>query len=56
MAIQLSVRDADKIYTLAEFGEALMVEDIPTSEVCQVDLKEMSPFEQSVYLFLMAEG
>lgn len=56
MAIQLAVRDADNIYTLAEFGEALMVESVSTNEVCQVDLKEMSEFEQSVYLFLIAEA
>ena len=50
------VQTQDTTYTLADFGEALLTTDLSTGEVCQVDLKEMSPFEQSVYLFLIAEA
>ena len=48
----LIVQDRENLYNLAEFGEALMVFDQFTGEVCQVDVKEFSPFEQSVYQFL----
>jgi hypothetical protein len=50
----LIVQDQDTTYTLADFGEALETCDIFTGEVCQVDVKEFSPFEQSVYQFLTA--
>jgi hypothetical protein len=52
----LIVQDQETTYTLADFGEALQTCDIFTGEVCQVDLKEMSPFEQSVYQFLTANN
>jgi hypothetical protein len=54
--MKLSIKDQEMIYTLADFGEAILVEDIYTNEVCQVDLKEMSEFEQSVYKFLKEES
>jgi hypothetical protein len=44
------------MYTLADFGEALIVEDVATGEVCQVDVKEFSPFEQDVFQFLIANA
>jgi hypothetical protein len=50
------VQTQDTTYTLADFGEALETMDIFTGEVCQVDLKEMSPFEQAVYNFLKKES
>lgn len=50
----LLVQDIDNVYTLADFGEAILVEDLSTGEVCQVDVKEMSPFELEVYQFLIA--
>jgi hypothetical protein len=50
--IMLIVQTQDTTYTLADFGEALETIDIFTGEVCQVDVKEFSPFEQSVYQFL----
>jgi len=46
------IQTKETTYTLAEFGESLMVFDRFTGEVCQVDVKEFSPFEQSVYQFL----
>jgi hypothetical protein len=54
--IKLAIRDEEMIYTLADFGEAILVEDISTNEVCQVDLKEMSEFEVGVYNFLKKES
>jgi hypothetical protein len=48
------VQTEDMKYTLADFGESLETMDIFTGDICQVDLKEMSEFEQSVYLFLIA--
>jgi len=50
----LIVQDQENLYSLAEFGEALMVFDRFTGETCQVDVKEMSPFELEVYQFLIA--
>jgi hypothetical protein len=50
----LSIQDQDNKYYLASFGDALIVEALEGDDVCQVDLKEMSPFESDVYLFLIA--
>jgi hypothetical protein len=52
----LIVQDKECMYTLAQFGDAVMVEDVSTGEVCQVDVKEMSPFELDVYQFLIANN
>lgn len=50
------IETKDTRYTLADFGEAIETLDIFTGEVCQVDLKEMSPFELEVYQFLIANN
>lgn len=52
----LTIQDQDNIYSLAEMGEALMVEDLSTGEFCQVDAKEFSPFEKDVFQFLNANN
>ena len=49
----LFVQDSEVRYTLADFGEALITTDVFTGEVCQVDAKDFSPFENQVYQFLL---
>jgi hypothetical protein len=52
----LIVQDKECMYTLAQFGDAVIVEDVLTGDICQVDVKEMSPFELDVYQFLIANN
>jgi hypothetical protein len=48
----LTVRDDDKEYSLGGEG-SLMVQDLADPEDCvQVDAKEFSDFERSVFVFL----
>ena len=52
----LRVIDDEKEYSLGGEG-SLMVQDLADSEDCvQVDAKEFSDFEHSVYLFLTGES
>lgn len=53
----LFIQDQDNKYYLATFGEALIVESLDDADdVCQVDAKEFSPFEQEVFQFLIANA
>jgi hypothetical protein len=48
----VKVIDDDNEYSLT--GESLMVQDLENpKDYCQVDQKEFSPFEASVYKFLV---
>ena len=51
----LFVQDSEVRYTLADFGEALITTDISTGEVCQVNAKDFSPFENAVFQFLLGQ-
>lgn len=52
----LKVIDGEKEYTLAG-GGALMVQDLQDPDDCvQVDAKEFSEFERSVWWFLQGES
>ena len=52
----LKVIDSEKEYTLAG-GGALMVQDLQDPDDCvQVDAKEFSEFERSVWWFLQGES
>ena len=50
----LFIQTQDSKYYLASFGDSLIVETLDDDEVYQVDVKELSPFEQEVYQFLIA--
>jgi hypothetical protein len=52
----LLVQDSDNKYYLASFGDCLIIESIEGDDVYQVDTKDFSPFEQSVYRFLKTEA
>jgi hypothetical protein len=49
----LTVRDDDKEYSLGEWGDCLMVQDLQDPEDCyQVSSRDFSEFEHSVFVFL----
>jgi len=52
----LRVIDDEKEYCLDESGSSLIVQDLVDDEDCvQVDAKEFSDFEASVFKFLVGE-
>lgn len=52
----MKVVDSEKEYTLAD-GDALMVQDLADPDDCvQVDAKEFSDFERSVWMFLKEQA
>jgi hypothetical protein len=54
--LTLKVVDDDKEYSLGEFGDCLIVQDLCDAEDCvQVDAKDFSMFEHSVWCFLQGE-
>jgi hypothetical protein len=51
---KMRVLDNEKAYSLGEFGECLIVQDLEDQwNYCQVDRKEFSEFEHEVFNFLV---